>query len=240
MASQNTFEQAGRTRCAVAMTPRRCTRSTVSFNCDTVRLRMGWRPIHGNTSCSSRTSVRPRGLRSTSCGGSRPPRFGARPLSCWRATVPALRVRRPRWPAPARPCGGLGIGVGVGARCQQSAPIVSLASRQREGHVGVGAQGQRLVPVPVAVVKPPAMRATLDEEKQVQAVAVADPLAQVARLDGLERRSAEDQVFAMTGRLSGVTSAAVTSVRGSYCGSFCNRRRVLSVNIGSRRKRKGR
>jgi hypothetical protein len=71
----------------------------------------------------------------------------------------------------------------VGAFGHQAARLLALPACQSKAGVGVGAEAQRLALAVDAVVQAPAVGAALDEQEQVQAVAVGDALARIAGLD---------------------------------------------------------
>ena len=79
--------------------------------------------------------------------------------------------------------------LGQGLAC-----LLGLLPRKRKTGLGIGSQRQQLSPAMKGVAESPAVRATVDEEKQIHAVAIGDALARITRAYGLERLVRSNEV----------------------------------------------
>ena len=79
------------------------------------------------------------------------------------------------------------------------AGLISLSAGQRHAGIGIGAETQVLSYTVDGVVKAPAVGTTLDEQAQVKAVTVTQPLAWITRLDAVDSDITGDQVAGHAG-----------------------------------------
>jgi len=93
---------------------------------------------------------------------------------------------------------------------------IGLAARDGQRRIRIGAERQHVALAAEAEVEAPTMRAALDEQEQHQPVAITQPPAWIARLDGANRRVGRNEVT----RHFGVTAAFSGSQQSSYCQSY--------------------